>query len=281
MSIHTGRRFAFLFVLAVVLAAGCGGGSSDSSSTRLSFLVPDASTRVNGAALTSGDASGNTLVYDSVEIVLREVEFEREDGDDESDECDASDGEDDDCEEVEIGPLLVRLTLDGSIQTVVTSDVPEGRYEEVEFELHEVSSDDDQDADFVAEHPEFNHISVRVRGTYNQSTFTFTSDVSAEQELEFEPPLEVAEGEPANVTITVDVNSWFRDGSGTLIDPDTAGDDGPNEDIVEDNIARSFDAFEDDDRDGDDDDDDDQGEDEDGDDGDGDDDHDDDQGEDD
>ncbi len=43
---------------------------------------------------------------------------------------------------------------------------------------------------------------------------------------------------------------------GSLIDPRTAGDGGPNEGLVEDNIRASIDGFEDEDEDGEDDDDD-------------------------
>ena len=43
------------------------------------------------------------------------------------------------------------------------------------------------------------------------------------------------------------------DGNGLLIDPSTALADGPNEELVEDNIEASFEAFEDDDEDGEDD----------------------------
>jgi hypothetical protein len=46
------------------------------------------------------------------------------------------------------------------------------------------------------------------------------------------------------------VDSWFRRGDGSLVDPATANKGGANEDLVEENIERSIEGFEDDDRDG-------------------------------
>lgn len=248
------RRFSstllpFLAVFGLVLGAGCGGGGgSGGGNTGLSFVVPGAAG--GGATLTVGDSSGNTLTFDSVEVVFREIEFELEDG---IEECDALLADDDDCEEVEVGPLLVSLALDGSTTTEVKADVPPGFYDEVEFELHKVSSDDDDDATFLGANPGFEDISIRVLGSYNGNSFEFTSDVNGEHEIEFDPPFEVISGEPANVTISIDVGSWFRDDAGGLIDPATAGDGRPNQSVVANNIQRSIDAFEDDDHDGDDD----------------------------
>ena len=94
-------------------------------------------------------------------------------------------------------------------------------------------------------------------GTWNGEPFVYTADVEAEQELDLSPPLEIAEGDgPKNLTFSMAMDLWFRDSAGNLVDPSTAGRDGENEELVEDNIERSFEIFEDDDRDGDDDDDD-------------------------
>jgi hypothetical protein len=245
-----GLSFRYIVAaVSLIFAAGCGGGGgSGGGNTGLSFLVPGAAG--GGTALTVGDGSSNSLVLDSVEIVLREVEFKLEAG---AEECNSPLADDDDCKEVEVGPLLVTLALDGSMQTDVKADLPAGLYDEVEFEIHKVSSDDDEDAAFLAAHPSFDGISIRVVGSFNGNSFEFTSDVDGEQQLEFSPPFEVVDGELANVTITIDVDSWFRDGTGALVDPATANVGGPNESLVESNIEKSIDAFEDDDRDGEDD----------------------------
>lgn len=88
-------------------------------------------------------------------------------------------------------------------------------------------------------------------GTWNGSPFVYTSDLSAEQEIEFFPPLMVEEGTTStNLTILVDLTNWFRDEAGNLVDPATAARGGANEDLVEANIEDSCEAYEDDDEDG-------------------------------
>ena len=68
------------------------------------------------------------------------------------------------------------------------------------------------------------------------------------------PPLVVGDGGTANVTLQVDVTSWFYAADGvTVIDPASASTGQPNESVVEENIQDSLDVYEDDDRDGDDD----------------------------
>lgn len=94
-------------------------------------------------------------------------------------------------------------------------------------------------------------------GRYDGESFEFMQDLDVEQEVELSPPLVVEEGaQPMNVTLLIDVTTWFVAPDGSLIDPRTAGDGGPNEGLVEDNIRASIDGFEDEDEDGEDDDDD-------------------------
>jgi hypothetical protein len=67
----------------------------------------------------------------------------------------------------------------------------------------------------------------------------------------FEPPLVVGEGATANLTMRVDISTWFLNVGGTaLVDPDTANKGGQNEGVVKNNIEQSIEAFHDDDRDG-------------------------------
>jgi hypothetical protein len=93
-------------------------------------------------------------------------------------------------------------------------------------------------------------------GRYNGELFEFTQDLDEEQEVELSPPLVVEEGaQPTNVTVAIDVVTWFVAPDGSLIDPRTAEDGGPNEGLVEENIRNSIEGFEDEDEDGEDDDD--------------------------
>jgi hypothetical protein len=143
----------------------------------------------------------------------------------------------------------VSLPLDGSVDIELTAEIPEGIYDEIELDVHKVSDSDDPA--FLDAHPDMLRVSVRVRGTWNGEAFTYTSDLDEEQEIELSTPITVgADGAEVGVTLSLDLASWFVDGSGNLIDPRTALDGGANDGVVEENIKRSIDGFEDDDHDG-------------------------------
>ena len=227
-------------------------------------LGPRAAHRVNlSFATNSGTGAGQSagatvdgglavavgtdeLVITRAQIVLREIEFEYEDS---LPGCVSRYDDDDECEKIEMGPVLVDLPLNGSLRTQLTAPVPAGTFDEIEFELEHAHDDSASERAFRREHPEFNGISVRVEGTFNGQPFTFVSSVRAELEMEFSPPLVVGES-GHNVTISVDLARWFRRTDGTVIDPRTANPGSVNAGIVASNIRSSFDAFNDDDRDG-------------------------------
>ena len=268
-------RLVLAGLLIAVLGACDSAGPSESgaASTPVSLsLAASSATQPTTASLNAlrkrrdlTDPAGNRLVLDRIEVILEDIEFERE-GD-----RSACDGDDDGCEEVEAGPLLASIPLDDEAPRLFADvQLPNGAWTEVEFEI-EPLDDDDAILDESSGFPE--DASVRVMGTFTPASgesrsFTYTSDLEAEKEFEFDPPLEVTGDGPTNVTVSVDVDSWFRQADGTLIDPAQAGDDGPFEDRVETNIEASFDGFKDEDRDGRDDDDDDGDDDDDDDDGD-------------
>ncbi len=190
----------------------------------------------------------NTLVISKVEMVVKEVELKRSEI---TTSCDST-ASDDACEELESGPYLLDLPLSAGATSVVTVDVVPGTYDEFEFKIHK-PEDDDSNAAFLAAHPDFEGISIRVTGTWNGAPFTFTSDLDAEQETDITPPLVVTETGTADFTLFVDIGTWFRDGGNMLIDPSSANKGGPNEGVVKNNIENSFQSFEDEDHDGEDD----------------------------
>jgi len=97
-------------------------------------------------------------------------------------------------------------------------------------------------------------VSIRVEGTFDGETFVYLTDLNEDQEYALVPPLEVTESTgPVNLTLSIDVTTWFVTSGGSLIDPTSANKGGANENLVEDNIEGSIEIFEDDDRDGDDD----------------------------
>ncbi|HEV2671867.1 MAG TPA: hypothetical protein VGU74_12305 [Gemmatimonadales bacterium] len=260
-------RIGFLSApLIAALFAACSDSNGGHVSLALSSVrpaAPIASGSLLGgvaspAVVTAGDSTvltlGNdTIILRSVQLVLRAVQLKRV----EAAECDSVEGNDD-CEEFETGTTLVSLPLGSSAtDAVVSVNAPAGMYDKLEFKIHKPESSDD--AAFIAANPNFDGVSIRVTGTYSQagmrSDFTFTSDLDASQETLLSPPLTVTDGQPANVTLRVDVSTWFVNGGGTaLVDPASANKGQPNENVVRDRIEASFEAFRDDNHDGHDDD---------------------------
>jgi hypothetical protein len=146
--------------------------------------------------------------------------------------------------------------LNGEVEQLVAIEPDAGIYGEIEFEIHKVDDDDPEDNSFRQAHPDMVGKSIRVQGFYNGQPFTYETDIDDDQEYDLVPPLVIDENtEAINVTLRIDLDAWFRDGSGNLVDPESANKGGENESLVNENIKQSFEAFEDDDRDGEDDDD--------------------------
>jgi hypothetical protein len=203
-------------------------------------------------AISAGDltdSKGNTLTIDSAHVVLRQIELKRA----EVMDCGAE-PQPDGCEEFETGPILVALDPNGGTQQQVTIPVPPGSYDEIEFEIHKVSTDAPEDADFRTAHSDMVDKSIRVWASYNGGPqVTYVTDLDVEQEFDLANPLVVVDGTSStNVTIRVDLSKWFVDGSGDLVDPATGNKGGENESLIKENIKQSIEAFEDKDRDGDD-----------------------------
>lgn len=239
---------------ASVTACSDGAGPGDDSTVSLSFTTRAASAAAAPGLFASVMADtlvegSDTLIITKGEIVLRKIELKKQ----EYEDCNES-MSDDDCEEFDAGPILVDLSLDGTVETEVTITPAAATYDELEFEFHKVSNDDPEDAQFRADYPHMVGKSIRIEGTFNGTTFAYETDLDVEQEFDLIPPITVTDATPAvNVTVLLNLDRWFRDGSGNLVDPQTGNTGGVNEGLVKENIKNSIEAFEDDDRDGDDD----------------------------
>jgi hypothetical protein len=277
---------------AALLAGCSDSGTGTAADATVRFNIATSTGAAAGAALdvsggpeTFTDGT-NTLVVESAQMVLRDIDFHfvetatcTEDGSDDgsvdggngsgddnggnsgSSSTSASangnvasshddDGNDQDCDELRIGPYLLDLPLGAGAARAFSIELPAGSYREVKFKVHKATSE--TDAAFVAAHPEFEQRSVHVVGTYNGVAFDFTSDVTASQEHEFNPPLVVDGTTATDLTLFVDLSSWFLV-NGVLVDPAQANGDQPFASQVKNNIKASIRAFEDDDRDGEDD----------------------------
>jgi hypothetical protein len=248
-----------LTILTLVAAAACGDSTNGvdgfAANVQVSFATqrPAAPASLARAASFAGDTlvqGSDTLILSSVEVVLKEIELKRL----EVADCDDSTNTGDACEKFAAGPVLVSLPLGPGAEQRFALVIPAGTYTEVEFDIHKPDDGDPVDQAFVAANPAFADISIRVQGTFNDTAFVYTSDLNVEQELALIPSLVITDASSAtNLTILVEVDRWFRNAAGSLIDPATANKGGDNEGVVKENIKNSVEAFEDEDRDGDDD----------------------------
>jgi hypothetical protein len=253
----------------LLLSAACKDGTAPAAShpVSVSFTTTAAAGAASASlsavpqpatASTAQAATADVLLITSAQLVIARVELVRAGAVCTSDQVAGDDDatNETDCAELELGPTLVDLPVNGTTVNALNVTVPEGSYSSVEAKLRPVRSEHDHgrgSAAFLTAHPDLNGVSIRVGGKFNGVDFTYTSAVSTGIERAFSPPLTVG-STGLNVTINADLASWFKTSSNTLIDPATANANGPNAQLVADNIKRSFRAFRDDDHDGHDDD---------------------------
>ena len=246
------RTVGTMVLAAAAAACGDGTGPGSDGTVSLSFTTdaggPAAQLSRAGMLDDTITVGSDVLVITGAQIVLGEIELKRED----DDGCESLGMDDDDgCEEFSTGMMLVELPLNGQVATEITIAPDSGTYDEIDFEIEKPESGGDDEA-FLAQHPDFDGVSIRVQGTFNGEPFTYESDLDVEQENDIVPPLVITDTSVGtNVTLRVDLAAWFRNGA-ALVDPESANKGGANEGVVKENIKNSFRAYEDEDRDGDD-----------------------------
>jgi hypothetical protein len=252
---------AVVLAVATLALAACSNGTGAEGGAALSVSVTTGPQSPSNAPTARAAA----LVLTKAQVVIRKIELEKVNSDtacvDDDDDEHMSGGpggsnsgsgsghgeeDEDECDEVEIGPFLFDLPLDGSTKTDFTALVPEGTFREVEVKIGRVRSGNMRALTFLTQHPEFKDISLRVEGTLDGKAFVFESAVDVEIEREFEPPITIGAGSTANITVAIDVASWFSDGAGGVLDPSLAA----NAERIKANIRKSLRAFRDDDCDG-------------------------------
>lgn len=220
--------------------------STNAATGSSTALLPDGQGMLRSVTATSG---GNTIVITKAQIVVARLELERSGascastsaaGDDDADEHE--------CAELTRAPAIVDLPVDANIATPLQLSIPAGTYKALEAKIRPVRSSEDHgngSSAFLAAHPEFAGVTVRVEGTYNGKAFVYTGAPRVEFETEFNPPL-VVDAAPVNLTVHVDLATWFRNATGALIDP--ASTNSLDMQTILQNIRRSFHAYHDDDK---------------------------------
>ncbi len=246
---------ALLVAAAALACSGNPAGPEGQGTVVFQLATTGAGATTSPALAVSVTRGNDEIVINDVQLVARKIKLERENGTCPDDEGEVEGTEDeeaeDQCPELKLGPVLLDPPLETGAEPTFTVDLPAGTYDELEVQIHKPTGRS-ADAAFLAAHPDFAGVSIRVNGTWNGVPFTFTTDLTQVLEIELDEPLVVvADGETA-ITMLLDVNAWFLDqGGGSLLDPRSLSQQARSR--IEQNIRQSFHAFEDDDHDGDDD----------------------------
>jgi len=182
----------------------------------------------NGLNKIGADA----IVLDTVKILLRDIKFRQAAGDSSN---------------VKVGPIVVKLNLNGTPTEFAAANVVAGNYSKIKFRLHKP-----EDADLISD-PEFKsgisgdqRFSVIVKGKFNGTPFIYYSTKTATQEMNLKSAINITADVKTNVTLSVDVNNWFNRGLLVLDPTNTA-----NKNDIDNNIKDSFKkAFRDNNKDG-------------------------------
>jgi hypothetical protein len=236
--------------VAALSLAACSGSTGPANTGRLSLQLSSA----GQAASAAPAAAADELIITDVQVVARKIRLERAPGTcpaDSTAQATSGEGEQEEhtseCADVRLDPMVLEPPVDSSAHTLISVDLPEGTYREVKVQIHKLT-DAPADSALQAANPGLSNLSVVVAGSFNGTDFTFTSALTSEAEIELPTPIEVTAAQPAAVTLAIDVGSWFRGASGEILNPID-----PSQQIrswIEQNIRRSFHAFEDQDHDG-------------------------------
>ena len=280
---HSRSASAFGVAIAAIALTACGDGTGPSSANkvgvgfqlaRTSTASPMMASSVEGSAprvpgttptITTSAAGmtitrdGDVLVVTKAQLVVRNVKLKSatavcsDDNDDEktgkSSSSSARREDDDDCAEIRAGPFLVNVPVNGADGARVAVAVPAGTYTSIRLWLHKVTSGDAADVAFRQANPDFRDISLRLEGTFNGTPFNFVNDVNAKLTVPLTKPLVIGTGGD-DVTVSIDLSTWFLRSSGGLFSPAAANTPGQVQAQVQNNIRNAFRAFKDKNKDG-------------------------------
>ena len=236
-------------ILMAAFLVGCGGdGIGPESGTRVTigFTAGSSAAQTSGAQAAPSMVSvgpglaitGNNGVLTLTEVWMIVAEFELEKT---SGSCTLD--PELHCHDFEAPPSFLNLPLDGDFVPVATGDIPDGSYDELEFEVEDLDlddDDDDEDDDFVAEfealHDEIlelfsdwpDEASMLVVGAFQPTGVDITHfrvyfdaeiEIEIEIEIDLDPILVIPTSGDDPMTLTVDVRPefWF-DLDGDVLD---------------------------------------------------------------
>ena len=220
-----------LLILAIVFSAAGFYGCNNST------VTPPPNNTLSLSAIGSLDSVGdsqNILILDTVKIMIKDIKLDLETIAEDS--CD-----------FEIGPFVLFLNLNSSINIISSKIIPAGTYGKIKFEIHKLNDNE------VVPDPEFadanGRYSVIAKGWYLGNYFIYKSSKSAHQILHFPNTVPVTSTFFSNITLIVRPYIWFIK-NGAYLDPRDPANMNDIDNNIKDNIKNNFKAFKDDDRNG-------------------------------
>ena len=177
------RAMKGLALGALMLAVG---GCSDSDMGEVSLQLATrgpTSTASGGPGQLVVTSGSDEILVDEVAVVLRKV---RLDGAPTASCPEDAEG-DSQCAELRLGPVLFDLPLGEGAEPILSAAIPVGTYSGVKFQIHRPSNAN-EDADFVADHPESRTSASGSSASYNGTPFTFASDLTEVEDVVFAEP---------------------------------------------------------------------------------------------
>ncbi len=204
---------ALCIIALIMFSPGC---KNDTS-------VAPGNNNVSVGYFTQNTQRDNSIVLDEAKFIVRKIVLEKDD--DHGGECD-----------VKIGPFVVYFDVSQvTVVSAAVAQIPAGNFHEIKFQIHKLNPNESVgDPEFFESTSQ--RYSVIAKGFYNGERFIYKSDVTVEREIELEPqPFVVASETAINITISLDVYSWFLH-DGVVLNPM----DPANKNIIDHNIKDSF-----------------------------------------
>jgi len=234
-------RGTLLTLITAALMTACG-STGPGTSVAVKFGTAGSAANLSSTAMFSvaaglaGDipshiaGSNGELNLTEIWVIVEEFELESV----ETDNCD-DDMATDDCEDFEQEYFFIDVPLNGTTITVVNADIPDGTYDQLEFEVEDAEVDDDPEelaeADLIAallvtvrnQFPNWpDKASMVVKGTWTPTGGTAVDfetyfEAEIEVELDLVPVLTIADGvADREITILLRPDMWFLRGDGTV-----------------------------------------------------------------
>ncbi len=239
------RRTLLTLISAAFMAACSDAGTGPGTSVAIKFGTAGSAASPSSAAMFSVagglavdvpghiEGSNGELTLTGIWVIVEEFELEPVETADCDDEISS-----DDCADFEQEYFFINVPLDGTTITVVTAEIPDGSYDELEFEVDDVEVDADDpeeqaEADLIAAlfttvRGQFanwpDKASMLVTGDWNPKngpavSFETYFDADIEVEIDLLPVLTVAEGVASReLIVLLNPAAWFLRADGTVWD---------------------------------------------------------------